>query len=131
MPDISELLKDPATTVAVVGATDDPSKTGYQIYRNLKAKGFRVFAVNPGRETVDGDPAYPSVADLPEKPTIVDIVVPPARTLQVIRQCHELDLRNVWVQPGAEDDAVVDYLESNGFHHLTNTCIMVRSPAHT
>ncbi|NIQ54637.1 MAG: CoA-binding protein, partial [Gemmatimonadetes bacterium] len=51
--------------MAVVGATDSPDKYGGIIYRDLKRRGFRVFAVNPGRETVDGDPAYAGLADLP------------------------------------------------------------------
>lgn len=127
MSNLAELLHDPSTSVAVVGATDDPSKTGYRIYRDLKAKGFPVYAVNPRRATVDGDPAYPALADLPEAPTIVDVVIPPAQTLKVLQRCHQLGLRNVWIQPGAEDDAVVDYLSSNGFDYLTDTCIMVHS----
>ena len=77
MDDFAALLTDPATTIAVVGATDDPAKFGGRIYRDLKGKGFRVLAVNPGRDTVDGDPCYPSLAALPEAPTIVDLVVPP------------------------------------------------------
>jgi hypothetical protein len=72
------LLEDPATSIAVVGAGDDPAKWGGRIYRNLKAKGFRVLAVNPGRAVVDGDPCYPSVTNLPEDPTIVHRVPPPS-----------------------------------------------------
>jgi len=125
--DLAALLKDPATTIAVVGAGDDPAKFGGIIYRDLKAKGFRVLAVNPGRKTVDGDPCYPSVADLPIAPTIVDFVVPPPVTLQVLRQCRERGLRRVWVQPGAEDAAVLAFLAANGFTYRADDCIMVRA----
>ena len=54
--DISRLLQDPATTVAVVGATDNPAKYGAKIYRDLKGKGFTVYAVNPagGRAAKSG-----------------------------------------------------------------------------
>ena len=84
-----------------------------------------MYPVNPGRETVDGDPAYPSVAGLPEPPTVVNIVVPPQHTLEVLRECHAAGLRHVWLQPGAEDDAVLDYLGSNGFRAMTGACLMV------
>jgi len=127
MPDIAHLLEDPATTVAVVGANDDPGKYGGRIYRDLKAKGFTVYAVNPNRDTVDGDIAYDSLADVPEAPTIVNFVVPPPRTLRILGQCKDLGLLNVWVQPGAESEEVIDYLEVEGFNYLVNTCIMVRS----
>lgn len=127
MIDIAQLLQRPDTTVAVVGATDNPAKYGHEIYRDLKLKGFVVWPVNPGRETVDGDKAYASVADLPEAPTIVDLVVPPAVTLKVLARCKELGFMNVWVQPGAENPEVLRYLRENGFNYLANACIMVES----
>lgn len=129
-PDLAALLDDPTTSVAVVGASDDPGKSGARIYRDLKAKGFKVFAVNPGRATVDGDPAYASLDDLPQSPAIVDIVVPPERTLRVLDQAVRLGYRNVWVQPGAADDAVLAALEAGGFNYRNGTCIMVHARAH-
>ncbi len=127
MDDFATLLEDPATSIAVVGAGDNPAKFGGRIYRDLKAKGFRVMAVNPRRETVDGDPCYRSVADLPEAPTIVDLVVPPPVTLQVLQQCLDRGLRRVWIQPGAEDEAVLAFLAANGFTYRAGDCIMVRA----
>ncbi len=127
MNDIASLLMEDGTTVAVVGATDDPSKYGSVIYRDLKSKGFEVYAVNPHRETVDGDPAYPSLAELPDKPTIVNVVVPPHETLRVLRDAKEAGIARAWIQPGAADGRVIDYLEEHGFSYLANSCIMVRS----
>ena len=70
MTNIVDLLDKPDTTVAVVGATDNPSKYGSIIYRDLKRKGYHVFPVNPNRSTVDGDRAYNHLKDLAQKPTI-------------------------------------------------------------
>ena len=39
-------LDNVETSIAVVGATDDLSKYGARIYRDLKAKGYRVFYVD-------------------------------------------------------------------------------------
>ena len=127
MTDIASLLLADDTTVAVVGATDDPDKYGSVIYRDLKGKGFTVYPVNPNRATVDGDTAYPSLLDLPHRPTIVNIVVPPEQTLQVLRDAKDAGITNAWIQPGAGGGEVVDYLEANGFTYLANACIMVRS----
>jgi predicted CoA-binding protein len=127
MNDIASLLHRDDTTVAVVGATDHLDKYGAVIYRDLKRKGFEVFAVNPNRDTVDGDPSYPSLADLPSKPTIVNIVVPPEATLRVLAKAKELGLHNVWVQPGAESPEVIAYLGANDFNYLANACIMIMS----
>jgi predicted CoA-binding protein len=127
MKDIAALLEEPETTVAVVGATDNPSKYGYVIYRDLKRKGFQVVPVNPRREQVDGDRAYPSLEALPMKPTIVNIVVPPSVTRSVLRDCLALGLRNVWLQPGAESPENLEYLQEHDFNYLANACIMVAS----
>jgi predicted CoA-binding protein len=125
--DLATLLHEPDATVAVVGATDNPAKYGSVIYRDLKAKGFRVFPVNLHRSTVDGDPAYPDLASLPERPTVIDVVVPPDQTMKVLEQVVDLGLDHVWVQPGAEDDEVERFVAEHGLDALVNTCIMVRT----
>lgn len=123
--DIVALLDRHDTVVAVVGATDHPAKYGGIIYRDLRAKGVTVRAVNPYRDTVAGDPCWRSLADLPETPTIVNIVVPPTRTLAVLEECSRLGLMTVWIQPGAADAAVHAFLEDLGFTALVDACIMV------
>jgi predicted CoA-binding protein len=127
MKDIATLLAEPETTVAVVGATDNPGKYGNVIYRDLKRKGFTVYPVNKNRDTVDGDKAYRSLEDLPQKPTIVNIVVPPREALQTLKKCKELGVDNVWLQPGAESSEVMILLEAEKFNYLANACIMVQS----
>lgn len=127
MNDLGQLLDDSATTIAVVGATDAPGKYGGIVYRDLKRKGYRVFAVNPTRDLVDGDPCYPGLAELPETPTIVNIVLPPRRTLGVMRSCLELGITRVWIQPGAADDEVRRFAADNAFDSIIDACIMLEA----
>ncbi len=127
MKDIMQLLDEPGTTIAIVGATENPSKYGYVIYKDLKLKGLTVYPVNPNRSSVDGDEAFKRIEDIPERPTIVNIVVPPEVTSDILQQCLDLGLTNVWVQPGAESPAVMTFLQENNFNYLANACIMVAS----
>lgn len=127
MNDIETLLVEPDTSVAVVGATDNPSKYGFVIYRDLKRKGYRVYPVNPNRAEVDGDKAYPSLAELPETPTIVNVVVPPRVTMRILKSCLELGLMNVWLQPGAESPDAIAFLQEHEFNYLAHACIMIES----
>ncbi|MBT8164889.1 MAG: CoA-binding protein [Acidimicrobiia bacterium] len=127
MQDILQLLDEPDTTIALVGATDNPSKYGHTIYLDLKRKGYTVLPVNPQRVTVDADEAYEKLADLPEPPTIVNFVIPPRFTLHVLKQCLELGLKNVWLQPGAESPEVMEFIQEHDFNYLANACIMVQS----
>lgn len=127
MKDLTPLLSEPGTSLAIVGATDHPAKYGGIIYRDMKGKGFPVFAVNPNRSTVDGDPCWPTVKDLPEKPSIVVLVVHAGDGLEVLEDCAEAGLRNIWVQPGASSPALRDALEQRDFDWISEACVMVRA----
>jgi len=126
---ISERLLRPDPLIAIVGATDAPGKYGGIIYRDMKAKGYRVVGINPQRPTVDGDPAYASLTDLVEAPDIVNIVVPPQRTMRVLEQAALIEDVAVWIQPGAADDAVRARVDELGLPALIDACIMVRARA--
>ncbi|MGH8952406.1 MAG: CoA-binding protein [Acidimicrobiia bacterium] len=127
MTDLTPLLSEPGASVAVIGATDHVGKYGGIIYRDLKRKGYRVFAVNPYRDTVDGDPCWKSVLDLPETPTIADFVIPARRGLEVLVECEQAAVFNIWLQPGAESSQLIEKLESGPFNWLAHACIMVRA----
>ena len=107
---LEEILADPDASIAVVGASDDESKYGAVIYRDLKRKGYNVYAVNPTRDTVDGDPAYASVADLPVAPGIIDLVVPAEVGIKVVQQALDIGYDRIWVQPGAESPELLSLL---------------------
>jgi len=124
---VSARLSSPDPLVAVVGATDHPSKYGGIIYRDLKRKGYRVVPINPLRASVDGDRCFASLRDLDETPDIVNVVVPPVRTLRVLDDVAALDDAVVWIQPGAADGAVRAKVIELGIPHLIDACIMVET----
>ncbi len=127
MDDLTHLLSEPGTSLAIVGATDRQTKYGSIIYRDMKSKGFPVFAVNPYRSTVDGDPCWAKVTDLPTEPTIVVLVVPAKRGIGVLADCAEAGIRNIWIQPGAFSTEMKDVLEAGDFEWLAEACVMVRA----
>jgi predicted CoA-binding protein len=125
--DLTPLLSEPGTSIAVIGATDRPGKYGGIIYRDMKSKGFPVFGVNPYRSTVDGDPCWPKVTSLPEKPTIAVFVVPAKRGLDVLEDCAAAGVKNIWLQPGASSTELHDALDAGDFNWLADACVMVRA----
>jgi acetate---CoA ligase (ADP-forming) len=78
-------------SIAIVGASDNPSGMSGFSLRNLIATGFRggLYPVNPNRETVQGLPAVASVTALPETPDTALIVMPAARVLTALEECHQ------------------------------------------
>jgi len=127
MTDLTPLLVSTKVTIAVVGATDSPGKYGGIIYRDLKGLGYRVRAVNPRRTRVDGDECYPNLVALPERPDIIDLVVPPEIGLDVAREAVCVGYENLWLQPGAESPPLIAFLEEQQVPYMADSCIMVQS----
>lgn len=121
---IEEFL-DRNNTFAVVGASRDPEKYGYRVYKDLKEGGYSVYPVNPNADEILGDRCYPSLDSLPVKPEVVDVVVPPKITEQVVRNCRELGIERVWMQPGSESQEAIDFCEQNGIAVIHSVCVMV------
>ena len=111
---------------AVVGASTDPSKYGNQIFRTLRAAGYTVYGVNARGGEIEGQQLYGSLADLPEKPAVVDTVVPPRVTERIIEQCAELGLRRVWMQPGSESDQAIALCQEHNIKAVHGACAMIR-----
>ena len=110
---------------AVVGVSGDSAKYGNRVYRSLRGAGYTVYGVNPNVREVDGQPVYPSLEALPARPEVVDMVVPPAVTEQVLRDCARLGIRRVWLQPGAESEAALRYCHEHGIAVVHGACAMV------
>jgi predicted CoA-binding protein len=111
---------------AVVGASTNPSKYGNQIFRNLLDAGYAVYGVNAGRGEIAGQPLYRNLADLPEKPAVVDTVVPPTITEQIVQQCADLGVTRVWMQPGSESPQAIDLCREHGIKVVRGACAMMR-----
>ncbi len=116
-------------TVALIGATNDKSKYGNIILHDLINKGYKVFPINPRATTIDGHKAYKSLDELMKEHEIglVVFVVPPKITLEILKDCLRLNLKKVWIQPGAGDENVRAFLEEHHFDYLMDACVMVMS----
>jgi acetate---CoA ligase (ADP-forming) len=76
-------------SIAIVGATPRLQYGGRFLAAALKAQGrVRVYPVNPNYDEIQGVKSYPSVADLPEGPDLVAVVVPYDQVLDVLEACH-------------------------------------------
>ena len=82
-------------SVAIVGASDDPSKTTGRPLRFLRQAGYRgnVYPVNPNRDTVQGERAWPSIDALPETPEHAYIVAPTEAVLEAVQRCGRRGVR--------------------------------------
>ena len=83
--------------IAVVGVSDQRDTGCNAAYRNFQKAGYKVFPVNPRISKFEGEPCYPDLASIPEKPEAVFILTNPEVTEQIVDQCVELGVKHVWM----------------------------------
>ncbi len=125
MEELIEKFLDSKNVFAVIGVSRDPEKYGYKVYKDLKKAGYTVYPINPKAESIDGDKCYNSLRELPERPDVVDIVVPPKITERIIKECKELGIKRVWMQPGSESEEAISFCKENNIEVVHSVCVMV------
>jgi len=116
---------------AVVGASRDPKKYGYQVYKDLKKAGYEVYPVNPNADEILGDKCYPDLGELPKKPDVVDVVVPPEVTEETVKTCVRLGITKVWMQPGSESETAMKFCDDNDIDVVYGVCVMIERRSRT
>ena len=125
---VLQKLKEQNTRIALIGASNDPTKFGNQIYRNLRNKGYNIIPINPKEKKIEGDKAYASIDMMDSLPDIVNFVVPPQIAIKVAQKAIDLGITHLWFQPGSESDELDELLRKNhGIKYLINSCIMVET----
>ncbi|MBF6595178.1 MAG: CoA-binding protein [Thermaceae bacterium] len=117
--------------IAVVGVSRDGKHAANLIYRKLRSEGYRVYAVNPQAQTLEGDLAYPDLKSLPETPDGVVIVTRPQVGEQVVQQCAELGIKRVWMHNGMHSlgssvsPQALEFCRANGITAIPGGCPMM------
>ena len=116
---------DKRNVIAVVGVSHNPEKYGNRVFFDLLHAGYNTYAVHRDGGMIGEHPRYADLTSLPEKPDVVNVVVPPVATEKIVRQCKELGVTKVWMQPGTESPRAIAYCEANGIAVLHGVCIMI------
>ncbi|RDB25027.1 hypothetical protein Hypma_007542 [Hypsizygus marmoreus] len=99
---------------AVAGASQDQSRRASKILGWYRNKHMDVIPVHPKAKDLDGLRAVPSIANLPSpSTTALSIATMPPVTLTLLQQARTLSIPSIWIQPGAADQRVIDYIKSN------------------
>jgi uncharacterized protein len=94
--------------VMIVGANSNPRKYGNKAVRAYRRAGHEVVPVNPNEPEVEGIPTYADVREVPGPVDRVTFYVPPSVGFEVVRRLAERgDIREVWLNPGAESPELV------------------------
>ena len=114
-------------TVAVIGASNNRNKFGNKAVRAFLQQGYTVYPVNPNEGEVEGLKTFKSVSDLPVRPQMVTVYVPPQILLKLLPGIAAKGCDELWLNPGAESDAVVAEAERLGLKVIQACSIIGRA----
>ena len=116
-----------AKTIAVIGLSDDPTKPSHYVSLAMQRKGAKIFPVNPSLDVVLGEKSYAKLADLPEKPSLVNVFRLPRFIPAIVDEMIELGLSQLWVQQGIINLEAAAKAEAHGITVVMDRCLMVES----
>jgi uncharacterized protein len=127
-PDAKQRLRilNAAKSVAIVGASPNPARSSYFVGTYLQqSSDYRLFFVNPNATEILGQPAYASLADLPEVPDIVVVFRRGSDIPQVVDEVIASGAKTIWVQLGIWNQEAAYYGEEQGLTVVMDRCIKV------
>jgi uncharacterized protein len=120
---IAELLKT-AKTIAVVGLTDSPLRPSYGVTQYMRSQGYRIIPVNPNITEWQGEKAYPSLLDVPEKIDIVDVFRRSDAVPEIVEQAIQIKAPAIWLQEGVIHEEAAERARLAGIFVVMDLCIL-------
>jgi acetyl coenzyme A synthetase (ADP forming)-like protein len=129
-------------SVAIIGASRQKGKVGYEILANLIAGGYagRIFPVNPKADEIEGLKCYPDLSLIGETPDLVIVIVPARSVPGVMTECAEVRVKSVIIitagfkEVGPEgrklEEEVVRIARQGGIRFIGPNCLGLIAPSH-
>ncbi|SHI98550.1 Predicted CoA-binding protein [Malonomonas rubra DSM 5091] len=112
--------------IGVVGASSNPGKFGNKVLRCYLENNRKVVPVHPKEAEIEGLSCVASVAELPDEVKSISVITPPQVTEKVVEMAATKGIENVWMQPGAESPAAVEFCREKGINVIYGgTCVLV------
>jgi uncharacterized protein len=105
-------------SVAVIGASSSRHKFGNRAVRAYLRQGWTVYPVNPNEATVEGLRCFPSILDIPGEVDRASLYVPPAVGATLLAEIQRKQVKELWVNPGAESEALIAEAERLGLEPI-------------
>jgi len=111
-------------TVAVIGASSNRAKFGNRALRAFERQGYTVLAINPNEAEVEGHKTYASVLDVPGPIDMATVYVPGHIGVRIMDDLARKGVAEVWLNPGADEDAVLARARALGLNVIVACSIM-------
>ena len=124
-------LLDRSTSIAVVGASNNPLRPSYTVFSYLRTQHrFRIAAINPTITQIDGAPAYPSLTAYAAEhgpPDIVDVFRKPSEVVPLVEEAIAVGAKAIWFQYGVINEEAIAIADRAGLDVVVDRCVKVES----
>ncbi|MHB0916971.1 MAG: CoA-binding protein [Thiobacillus sp.] len=122
--DVLRALLKSVKTIAVVGLSPQPARPSYRVAQAMQRYGYRIVPVRPLVDTVLGEKAYASLADIPFAVDLVDVFRAAEHVPAIVDQCLALHLPRIWIQEGIVADAAARAAQAGDMTVVMDRCIL-------
>jgi uncharacterized protein len=125
MDEVIERILSTYDTITVVGASADPAKAAHGVPAFMRRHGWRIIPVNLRGGTILGEPAYRTLADVPDQVGLVDVFRPSSEAADVARQAVAAGATALWLQLGISSAQAREIAEAAGLLYVENRCMAI------
>ncbi|WP_285100456.1 CoA-binding protein [Promicromonospora sp. MEB111] len=113
-------------SIAIVGASANPARASYFVATYLLSSSpYDVYFVNPRATEILGHPVYPSLADLPVVPDLVDVFRRHEDLPTVLDETIAVGAKTLWLQLGSWHEDVARKAEAAGLNVVMDRCVKI------
>lgn len=110
-------------TIAVVGASADPSKAAHEVPRYLQSQGYHILPVNPRGGELFGEHVFHSLAEIDMPVDVVEVFRPAQEAPEIARQAIAIGAKVLWLQLGIVSEEARQIAEAAGLTVVMNRCM--------
>ncbi len=118
-------LLDESKNIAVIGLSDKPYRTSYQVSEAMQKAGYKIIPVNPEIESTLGENAYSSLSEVKERIDIINVFRRSEYLPGVARESLNIDAKGFWAQQGVYHPDVPEILKKKDMLVIMDNCIKV------
>lgn len=120
-------ILDGTRTIALVGASSNPSRASNFVMTYLKSSvcDFELYPINPRETEIYGHRCYPSLADLPVVPDLVDVFRRAEDCPGVATEAVEVGASTLWLQLGIWSDEAAAIAHGAGLDVVMDRCTKI------